>query len=84
MLFFKNSSIKYTNKDSSSFYFRDESNSNSSRSNGYPAATNAADMRHFNGTNRSDTTSQLMKGSQWAYGNNNGEYCSSITKISVL
>ncbi|XP_003425328.1 ubiquitin carboxyl-terminal hydrolase 36 isoform X1 [Nasonia vitripennis] len=47
----------------------DEPNSNSSRSNNHSVTPSAAEMRSFNGTNRSETISHLQKSTQWAYGN---------------
>ncbi|XP_058794208.1 ubiquitin carboxyl-terminal hydrolase 36 isoform X3 [Phymastichus coffea] len=47
----------------------DEINSNGNRFNNQAASPNAAEMRSFNGTNRSDTVAQLQKLSHWGYGN---------------
>jgi hypothetical protein len=54
-------------------FSRDESNGNNSRSNIQSVTPSAAEMRSFNGTNRSDTVSHLQKSSQSAYGNTNGK-----------
>ncbi|XP_014220685.1 ubiquitin carboxyl-terminal hydrolase 36 isoform X2 [Trichogramma pretiosum] len=48
---------------------RNESQSNGRSSHNH--SPNAADVRNFNGTNRSDTTTQLLKSSLWGYGNTN-------------
>lgn len=47
---------------------------NGNKFNNQASTPNAAEMRSFNGTNRSDTVVQLQKQSTWGYGNTNGKY----------